>query len=41
MARFIIKNKISSIDQLKKFNAVGYIYNESLSNSNELLFIKD
>ena len=41
MARFIIKNKTSSIDQLKKFCAVGYIYNESLSNSNELLFIKD
>ena len=41
MARFIIKNQISSINQLKKFNSEGYIYNDSLSNSNELLFIKD
>ena len=40
---FIIFNQKKTLDsdQLKKFNAVGYIYNESLSNSNELLFIKN
>ena len=41
MTRFIIKNKISSIDELKKFNDGGYCYNDSLSNSNELLFTKE
>ena len=40
MTRFIIKNKVSSIDELKKFNDSGYSYNDSLSNSNELLFTK-
>lgn len=40
MARFIIKNNISSIEELKKFNEASYLFDEKLSAKNELVFIK-
>ncbi|MVX66032.1 peroxide stress protein YaaA [Clostridium chromiireducens] len=41
MTSFIIKNKIKSIEDLRKFNDEGYEYNEELSNGNELVFTRE
>ncbi|MDG2343848.1 MAG: YaaA family protein [Flavobacteriales bacterium] len=41
MARFIITNNISSIEELKKFNGASYLFDEKLSVNNELFFIKN
>ncbi|NFA43131.1 peroxide stress protein YaaA [Clostridium botulinum] len=38
MVSFIMKNKINNIEDLKKFDLEGYLYNEDLSNNNELVF---
>lgn len=40
MARYIIDNKIDSIDGLKLFNAEGYAFDESLSNENKYVFTR-
>ena len=40
MARFIIKNKIDNIDDLKSFNLNGYKFNESLSTDTDLIFTR-
>ena len=41
MARWIIKNKIESQENLLLFEAEGYIYNDLLSNGNEMVFTRD
>ncbi|SJU49243.1 Protein of uncharacterised function (DUF328) [Clostridioides difficile] len=38
MVSFIMKNKINNIEDLKKFDLEGYLYNEDLSNNNNLVF---
>ncbi|WP_252229126.1 peroxide stress protein YaaA [Clostridium sp. ZBS15] len=38
MTSFIMKNKINNINDLKKFDLEGYLYNEQLSNNNDLVF---
>lgn len=40
MTRYIIDNNIDSINGIKGFNSDGYLYTESLSSSNELIFTK-
>ena len=41
MARFIIKNKILKVDELKHFSSAGYKFNEKLSSQNTLIFQKN
>lgn len=41
MARFMAKNNITKIYELKKFNYNGYSYNESLSQEKVLVFTRD
>lgn len=40
MASYILKNKISKVDQLKEFNIDGYQYDNKRSESNELVFVR-
>ncbi len=40
MTRYIIDNNINSIDGIKSFNSDGYLYTESLSSSNVLIFTR-
>ena len=40
MCRFIIKNKIDSVDDLLKFNIEGYTYNDELSNGEVITFTR-
>ena len=40
MTRFVIQNKISSVDDLKAFDVEGYCFAEHLSKRNELVFIR-
>lgn len=40
MSRFIIKNKIDNIADLKNFNDMGYKYNSELSDSTNLIFTR-
>lgn len=40
MSRYIIQNKIESIEGLKGFTEADYIYNEDLSSEHELVFIR-
>jgi len=40
MARFIINNRLSNPDQLMFFDKEGYYYNESLSNTEEIVFTR-
>jgi len=40
MARFILKNKISNIDDLKLFEEEGYFYNDSLSKQDQFVFTR-
>lgn len=40
MARFMAKNKVHKIDQLKEFNYSGYEYNENLSSEKTLVFTR-
>ena len=40
MTNYIIKNKISKVEDLKKFNLNNYSYNEQLSSENELVFVR-
>jgi cytoplasmic iron level regulating protein YaaA (DUF328/UPF0246 family) len=41
MARYILLNRINSIDGLKLFNEEGYFYNENLSEGDKLVFTRD
>lgn len=40
MARYIIKNKLTTPEQLKTFNIDGYQFSEGLSNEKEYVFVK-
>lgn len=40
MSRYIVKNTIDNIDELKLFNEDGYYYNADLSNSANLIFTR-
>lgn len=40
MAKFIVENEIESIEELKRFEEEGYLYNEALSNDRELVFTR-
>jgi len=40
MTNYIIKNKISKVEDLKKFNLNNYSYNEQFSSENELVFTR-
>ena len=40
MTRFIIDNNITDLNELKSFNYDGYIFHESLSSKNELIFTR-
>ena len=41
MARYIIENEITEIEQLKKFTVGGYYFVEASSSATELLFQRD
>jgi cytoplasmic iron level regulating protein YaaA (DUF328/UPF0246 family) len=41
MTRFIIRNKLTTIDELKAFDKQGYVYNPSLSTEKDLVFTRD
>ncbi|MGL5649400.1 MAG: peroxide stress protein YaaA [Clostridium sp.] len=38
MASYIIKNKVETMEELKKFNLEGYIYREDMSNNEALVY---
>ena len=40
MARFIIDNNITDVNDLKSFNYDGYLYDDSLSNNKEFIFTR-
>lgn len=40
LTRYIIKNKIDTIDEIKNFNYDGYIFNPELSNENSIIFTR-
>ena len=40
MTRFIIQNRIKLIDGIKSFNLDGYMFNENLSSTKELVFTR-
>lgn len=40
MTSFIIKNKVETIEELKKFDCEGYDFNEELSNNVDLVFTR-
>lgn len=40
MARFIIENQLTDTEHIKAFDTNGYLYNESLSNATEWVFIR-
>lgn len=41
MARFIIRNQLSSVEELQAFEGMSYVYNPRLSNEKELVFTRD
>ena len=41
MARYIIKNKLSQVEQLKAFNSDGYYFDTESSSEKELVFKRD
>lgn len=41
MAKYIIENKIDSVEGLKGFEEEGYVFNEDLSKDEELLFTRN
>jgi len=41
MTRFIVRNRITNIEQIKEFNYNGYYYNELLTKDNEWVFVRD
>lgn len=40
MVRFMAENNIKSVEEIKEFNRMDYIYNEELSDDNNYVFIK-
>jgi cytoplasmic iron level regulating protein YaaA (DUF328/UPF0246 family) len=40
MSAFIIKNKITLVEQLKEFNVDGYSYNSAMSEGNQWVFCR-
>ena len=40
MARYVIQNKINTVEEVKDFDLDGYTYNEVLSKENELVFTR-
>ncbi|GAA0861490.1 YaaA family protein [Paraclostridium tenue] len=40
LTRYMIKNKINNINELKNFNYDGYIFNNELSDSNNFIFTR-
>lgn len=41
MCRFIVKNKVDTIEDLLKFNEEGYVYNSELSNDEVITFTRE
>ncbi|MDX5726250.1 peroxide stress protein YaaA, partial [Clostridioides difficile] len=41
MTKYIVKNRIRDIEELKKFDLEGYKYKENLSNNSEYIFVKE
>lgn len=41
MARYIMENQITEVEQLKQFNADGYAFSEQDSSSTELVFLRN
>lgn len=41
MAKFVLKNRIENISDIKKFNEMGYKFNQSHSNEDNLVFLRD
>ena len=41
MARYIIQNQIEKPEDLKNFCSEGYVYNETLSNTGDLVFARE
>ncbi len=41
MARYIIQNGITSVDDIQAFNIDGYSYNSEESDARELVFTRD
>jgi uncharacterized protein len=40
MVNWLIKNKVESIDKIKEFSGLGYIFSNSLSTNTELVFLR-
>ncbi|WP_238883271.1 peroxide stress protein YaaA [Clostridium sp. YIM B02551] len=40
MAKYLIENKIDSIEELKKFNLEGYKFSQKESNNSQLIFLR-
>lgn len=40
MTRFILKNKLSNLEDIKTFSTENYCYNEELSSENEIIFVR-
>lgn len=40
MARYIIKNRVKSLAEIKNFKEEGYLYNEELSNCEKFVFVR-
>ena len=40
MARFIIQNQLTEVEELKNFDVAGYQYNEALTKGNDLVFTR-
>ena len=41
MTRYIIQNEIEDIEDIKKLDIDGYLYNEEMSTEKDLVFIKE
>ena len=40
MVRYMAENQIKNLDEMKKFNRLGYQYHEALSTEKEYVFLK-
>ena len=40
MVRFMAKNKVSDIEEIKNFDGIGYTFREDLSSEDKFVFIK-
>ncbi|UYZ82841.1 peroxide stress protein YaaA [Entomomonas sp. E2T0] len=41
MARYVIKNQLTEVEQLKQFDSEGYYFSEEHSTANKLIFLRD